>query len=135
MSQLFYHFKIYIDVANNYKNNIQLYFLLKNYAFKMITATPNFMSILSEDEKIIYDQSLNQFQYEKSQNPNIPLINSEGFKNFLEEFFKTIDFDSANLYLLNVCKDLSEVLLIYGPLDDLWNRRSNILYYVSGLFL
>ncbi len=135
MSKLFYHFKIYIDVSNNYKNNTQLYFLLKNYAFKMISATQNYMTIFSNEEKNIYDQLLNEFQYEKSQNINIPLISSEGYKNFLEEFFKTIDFDNANLYLLNVCKDLTEVLLIYGPMDDLWNRRSNILYYITELYL
>jgi hypothetical protein len=127
MSKLFYHFKIYIDVANNYKNNTQIYFLLKNYAFKMVGATPNFQSQFDETEKKYFDHTLQEFQNEKANNLNIPLINADGYKAFLEEFFKPMDFESANLYLLNVCKDLTEVLQIYGPLEDLWNRRSNII--------
>jgi hypothetical protein len=125
MSNLYYHFKLYIDVANANKNNTLIYFLLKNYAFKMVfSALGSYSSALNETEKALFDRFQAEFHAEKMKNPDIPLVSDIQYKAFLEEFFKTVDFEQANLDTINICKDLTEVLAIYGPLDDLYKKRS-----------
>jgi hypothetical protein len=127
MSKLFYHFKRYIDVANTNMSNPLVYFLLKNYAFKLVYSTLGTNSTaLNESEKALFDRYQKEFQVEKSNNPNVPLMSPDQYKAFLDEYSKYINFENADLDTLYSCKDLIEVLAIYGPLDDNWNKRCKI---------
>ena len=65
---------------------------------------------------------------EKTQNPNMPLISLDQYKAFLEDYFKFINFEQANLDTITICKDLTEVLAIYGPMDELYKKRSKELF-------
>jgi hypothetical protein len=127
MSKLFYHFKNFIEVATKHMNNLMVYFLLKNYAFKMVYSTlSSNNNALNESEKLIFEQFNSEFQNEKHQNPNMPLLTVDQYKSFLEEYFKNINFEQADLHTINICKDLTEVLAIYGPMDELYKKRSNL---------
>jgi hypothetical protein len=135
MSKLFYHFKLYNDVAETNKNNLLIYFLLKNYAFKMVfSAIGTNSNALNETERSKFDKLFADFQVEKSQNPNVPLISGDQYKQFLENYFNQFDFEKANYDTLNIGKDLTEILAIYGPLDDLALKRCNIIFLTfSGI--
>jgi hypothetical protein len=131
MSKIYSQFKIYNDIAHQNKNNPYVYFLLKNYAFKMVySALGSNSQALNETEKAMFDRLQSEFQAEKTKNPNISLMSVDQYKAFLEDYFKPINFEAAGLDTMNACKALTEVLAIYGPMDELSKKRSNELFNI-----
>jgi uncharacterized protein YihD (DUF1040 family) len=49
------------------------------------------------------------------------------YNRFLEDFFKKIDFNTIDLHIFQLLKLITENLGIFGPFDDLTNKR--ILYF------
>ena len=106
----------YIGVANSIKkDNINVYFFLKNYAFNKVLK----LKLPPSDEKII-NKKMKYFyeELEKSQ-WDIKKMKITEYKLFLENFYGKIDFHKADLNVLFLCKDLLEI----APLDPLGKKR------------
>lgn len=128
MSDLFTKYNTIIEAANNYRQNPNLYYTLKDYIFRKICyVLSKNSSALKEDQKAIFDKGLNEFKSESANFNQSNLMTKDQYILFLENFYAKIDFDTINSFMLHVCKDLTEVLEMYGPIDDLFKRRSNIL--------
>ncbi len=137
-SMAIHQFQSYIDICENYRNQPNYYFFIKNYAFnKMFSYLSNDPYVLNEKEKSYFDSMLAEYKNEMANNPRPPNpISKEEYTNFLENFFNGVEFDKANLRTIEVCKDLTEVLVVFGDLEDLMKKRSKIIYliFLSGLF-
>ena len=127
MSQIFNQFQILMDFADNYKQNLNIYFFIKNFAFMRA------FKILSQDEqssteneKGYFEQLMMEYKNEKTSVKHTHVMSKEEYIQFLEEFFEKIDFDNANTYILTVCKSITEILGIFGELEELWQRRSKL---------
>lgn len=119
-----------LDIANNFKSNTNIYFFLKNYAFMVANSTLlKDNSGAFENEKKEITGMYREFRQEKANANWNYIVPKEEYVQFLEQFLSNIDFDNANLFILNVSKDLTEVLGVYGEFDDLWSRRSKIYHH------
>ena len=114
----------YLTVADKYTGDLKsIYFFIKKNAFQEIyeqLSEPNFKE--SEKGKItdLYDNYSKELEHAKSENMYNEVTKDE-LANFLETFFSKMDFN--NLEMLNVSKDMLELLLIFGPMDDLTAKR------------
>jgi len=122
-------FKNLFDVANNFKDQQTFYFFLKNYAFnKTYNVLSKDYSDMSLNDKQMLDYLLGEFQKEKiSINPT-DNISKQDYEAFLEFFYEGFDLDNSPPYILEVCRDLTEVLSVYGDFEYLWLQRSKIIY-------
>ena len=117
----FYNF---LTVADKYTGNLkQIYFFIKKNAFQEIyehLSDPSFRE--SERGKIteLFNSYSKELAAAKNENINTD-VTKEELSNFLETFFSKMDFN--NLEMLNVSKDMLELLLIFGPMDDLTAKR------------
>jgi hypothetical protein len=124
-------FKNLIDVADNNRKNQNLYFFIKNYAF---STAYNILSKdytgIKENDRAIFENMRSQFKLEKETiKPNHVMSKNE-YISFLEYFYSNINFDDCSLYVLEVSKDLTEVLAIFGEFDDLWIKRCKFIYII-----
>lgn len=126
MSVLFKKVSNILEAANNYKQNVNLYYTLKDYIFRKVcfVLTQN-KSALEPNELTSFEKSLNEFKAESNKFSSSNFMGKQDYINFLESFFSKLDFDSANPFMIQVSKDLTEVLEVYGQLDELWVQRSN----------
>ena len=117
----FYNF---LTVADKYTGNLkQIYFFIKKNAFQEIyeyLSDPSFRE--SERGKIteLFNSYSKELAAAKNENINTD-VTKEELSNFLETFFSKMDFN--NLEMLLVSKDMLELLLTFGPMDDLTARR------------
>lgn len=126
-------FKFFIDYANNNKNSPNLYFLIKTYAFKkLINLLSTNTGLVNEQQMASYEKMLNDFKMEKSQ-AKVDNMTREEYSNYLEWLFNSINFDSSDLNTLYMCRDLTEIILGFGQLDDLTNKRSKIYNFINFL--
>ena len=128
MSKLFSQLQNYLETADKYKSNPAIYYFLKNYAFNKCC---NFLSkdikAMNEQERVVFDNLLNEYKNEISINqPNFGM-NKEEYTCFLENFFGGVDFDHASLKVMETCRDLTEVIGVFGEMEELWQRRSKII--------
>jgi hypothetical protein len=128
MSELFNNFTIIMDAANNYKQNPNLYYTLKDYIFRkiyFILSKDN--NCMNEKEKATFINALNEYKVESKSYNQSNLLSKDDYITFLEKFYSKLDFNSINPYMLAVCRDLTEVLEMYGTIDELFIKRSNKL--------
>lgn len=120
----FQSFNNYIRVADSNKHNFSLYFYIKNYCFrKMIGLVSHDKNSFLPNESQIIETTLKEFKAE-TQSLSIPPLTKEQFCEFLERFYSQCNFDSTDVNTFEMCKDITEVLTIYGPYDDLAKQRS-----------
>jgi len=125
----FESFNNYITVADSNRNNIPIYFYIKNYCFRKMIALVSHdkNSFLPEESKII-ENNLKEFKME-TQNSNVPQLTKEKLSEFLESFYSQFNFDTNDIKTFEICKDITEVLNVFGPYDDLTKQRS-IKYFL-----
>lgn len=123
-SKNFESFNNYMMVANSNKNNFALYFYIKNYCFrKMISLVSHDKNSFFPNESQIIENTLKQFKSE-TQSSSIPALTKEQYCEFLERFYSQFNFDTNDIKTFELCKDITEILSIYGPYDDLAKQRS-----------
>ena len=114
----------YLTVADKYTGDLKsIYFFIKKNAFQEIydhISDPNFKE--SEKGKItdLYENYSKELEYAKNENI-YKEVTKEELADFLETFYSKMDFN--NLEMLLVSKDMLELLLTFGPMDDLTARR------------
>ena len=118
----------YIQEADKIKNqNIDIYFFIKSIAFRSIYSFIS-LEIFPDEEKkkikTLYSTYKNEKDSYQSKN-KLNEIKREEFQKYLESFFSKMDFNNLdNLYL---SRDMLELLLKFGPLDDLTIKRLQYL--------
>jgi hypothetical protein len=118
----------YIQEADKIKNeNIDIYFFIKSIAFRSIYSFIS-LEIFPNEEKKKIQTLYTTYKLEKDsyQSKNkLNEVKKEEFQKYLESFFSKMDFKNLdNLYL---SRDMLELLLKFGPLDDLTIKRLQYL--------
>jgi hypothetical protein len=118
----------YIQEADKIKNeNIDIYFFIKSIAFRSIYSFIS-LEIFPNEEKKKIQTLYTTYKLEKDsyQSKNkLNEVKKEEFQKYLESFFSKMDFKNLdNLYL---SRDMLELLLKFGPLDDLTVKRLQYL--------
>ena len=117
-------FNNFLDVAKAYQSSPMIYMFIRECAFRCAFDAMQ-KGLCNENDKQRITNLYNQFQMETTQyNWNIKNLPKEDYSKFLEFFYSQIDFETAPANLLTICKDLTENLVYFGPLDDLAQRRS-----------
>ena len=118
----------YIAEADKIKSqNIDIYFFIKSIAFQSIYSFIS-LEIFPIDEKKKIQSLYSIFKTEKENfqsKSKLNEINRENLQNFLESFFSKMDFN--NLDNLFLSRDMLELLLKFGQLDDLTTKRLQYL--------
>ena len=112
-----------INAANNFKGNLKVYMFLKDCAFRSIF---NFFQSgqLSEPEKQNIQNLYGQFQNETQQcNWNINIMSLNEYQQFLNEFYSRYNFDTVDINVLIMAKELTENLSIFGNYDEMTRKR------------
>lgn len=123
----FQSFNNYITVADSNKDNLSLYFYIKNYCFrKMIGLVSHDKKSFLPNESEIIENTLREFKT-NTQGFNVPQLTKEQFCEFLERFYSQFNFDSTDISTFEKCKDITEILSIFGPYDDLAKQRSKFV--------
>jgi hypothetical protein len=127
MSKLFCQLQNLMEISEKYKSLPAMYYFIKNYAFnKCCNYVSKDIRVFTPEERAIFDNLLNDYKNELAVNrPNYNVTKDEYIK-FLENYFSGVDFDHANLKIIETCRDLTEIVSVYGELEDLWTRRSKI---------
>ena len=114
----------YNKFAESYKiGQPNLYFFLKDCGFQRIYKSNGNRFPNPESQNMC-----NSFQMEMQQaNWHRQNMRVDEYKRFLEDFFKKMDFNSIDLETCELLKLLTENLGIFGPFDDLTNKR--IIYF------
>ena len=117
-------FMRYNKFAESYRmGQPNIYFFLKDCGFKRIFRENGNRFPNPESQNMC-----NQFQMEMQQQQWTANKMSAGeYKMFLEDFFKKMDFNSVDLDTCLILKLITENLGVFGPFDDLTNKR--IVYF------
>ena len=117
-------FMRYNKFAESYRmGQPNIYFFLKDCGFKRIFRENGNRFPNPESQNMC-----NQFQMEMQQQQWTANKMSVGeYKMFLEDFFKKMDFNSVDLDTCLILKLITENLGVFGPFDDLTNKR--IVYF------
>ena len=127
MDRALIKFNNFLDVANAYKTNNQLYMFLRDCAFRGIYEFIN-SNICADDMKNHINQLYGEFQNEIAEYQwNFFTMQKETYNQFLAFFYSNINFDSASEKLLTVCIDLLDNQKYFGNFDNLYLQRSIIL--------
>jgi len=117
-------FMRYNKFAESYRmGQPNIYFFLKDCGFKRIFRENGNRFPNPESQNMC-----NKFQMEMQQQQWTANKMSAGeYKMFLEDFFKKMDFNSVDLDTCLILKLITENLGVFGPFDDLTNKR--IVYF------
>ena len=117
-------FMRYNKFAESYRmGQPNIYFFLKDCGFKRIFRENGNHFPNPESQNMC-----NKFQMEMQQQQWTANKMSAGeYKMFLEDFFKKMDFNSVDLDTCLILKLITENLGVFGPFDDLTNKR--IVYF------
>ena len=117
-------FMRYNKFADSYRlNHPNVYFFLKDCGFKRIYREHGNRFPNPESQNMC-----NTFQMEMQQQQWSPnKMSVQEYKMFLEDFFKKMDFNSVDLDTCLILKLITENLGVFGPFDDLTNKR--IVYF------
>ena len=117
-------FKKYNKFAQSYfKTNANIYFFLKDCGFQRIYKE-NGNRFPDNETQIMVDEfkiEMADFHWIRS---NVPF---DFYKTFLEDIFKKTDFHKLALDTCLIYKALTENLGVFGPFDDLTNKRIDYL--------
>lgn len=123
-STYFNSYKNFISIANANRNDVGIYFYIKNFAFRKMINIVNFdKNAFTSHESSMIGSDLQKFKEETANLP-IPSIDKEAFMEFLENFYSQFKFEIPDVKTFQLCKGITEMLTIYGPLDDLASQRS-----------
>ena len=117
-------FMRYNKFADSYRmGQPNIYFFLKDCGFKRIFRENGnrFPNPESQNMCNIFQQEMQQHQWTANK------MSVQEYKMFLEEFFKRMDFNSVDLETCLILKLITENLGVFGPFDDLTNKR--IVYF------
>ena len=118
----------YLNVADGIKQQFpNIYFFLKSYAFRNILESPK--SLSPNDHQKINQMYINYTDELNSQEQAPESVTKEDYNNFLESFFNRMDFNDLNMCYIS--RDMLEVSLTFGMLDDLSTRRMK--YFVDRI--
>ena len=114
----------YNKFADSYKiGQPNLYYFLKDCGFQRIYKSNGNRFPNPESQNMC-----NSFQMEMQQaNWQRQNMSRDEYKRFLEDFFKKMDFNSMDLETCELLKLITENIGIFGPFDDLTNKR--IIYF------
>ena len=119
--RLFMRYNKFADSYHNGQPNI--YFFLKDCGFKRIFRESGNRFPNPETQNLC-----NMFQQEMQQSQwTVNKMSVTEYKMFLEDFFKKMDFNSIDLDTCLLLKLITENLGVFGPFDDLTNKR--IVYF------
>ncbi len=114
----------YNKFADSYKmGQPNLYYFLKDCGFQRIyKANGNrFPNPESQNLCNSFQMEMQQAQWQRQN------MSRDEYKRFLEDFFKKMDFNAVDLQTCELLKLITENLGIFGPFDDLTNKR--IVYF------
>lgn len=114
----------YNRFADSYKMNSQnIYFFLKDCGFQRIYKGNGNRFPNQETQNMCnaFQMEMQQAQWQRQN------MTRDEYKRFLEDFFKKMDFKSIDLETCELLKLITENLGIYGPFDELTNKR--IIYF------
>ena len=117
-------FMRYIKFADSYRvGQPNVYFFLKDCGFKRIfrESGNRFPNPESQNMCNAFQQEMQMAQW------NVNKMTVGEYKMFLEDFFKKMDFNSIDLDTCIILKLITENLGVFGPFDDLTNKR--IVYF------
>jgi uncharacterized protein YihD (DUF1040 family) len=114
----------YNKFADSYKmGQPNIYYFLKDCGFQRIYKSNGNRFPNPESQNMC-----NSFQMEMQQaNWQRQNMSRDEYKRFLEDFFKKMDFNSMDLETCELLKLITENIGIFGPFDDLTNKR--IIYF------
>ncbi len=114
----------YNKFADSYKmGQPNIYYFLKDCGFQRIyKANGNrFPNPESQNLCNSFQMEMQQAQWQRQN------MSRDEYKRFLEDFFKKMDFNAVDLQTCELLKLITENLGIFGPFDDLTNKR--IVYF------
>ena len=114
----------YNKFADSYKmGRPNIYYFLKDCGFQRIyKANGNrFPNPESQNLCNSFQMEMQQAQWQRQN------MSRDEYKRFLEDFFKKMDFNAVDLQTCELLKLITENLGIFGPFDDLTNKR--IVYF------
>ena len=114
----------YNKFADSYKmGQPNIYYFLKDCGFQRIyKANGNrFPNPESQNLCNSFQMEMQQAQWQRQN------MSRDEYKRFLEDFFKKMNFNSVDLQTCELLKLITENLGIFGPFDDLTNKR--IVYF------
>jgi uncharacterized protein YihD (DUF1040 family) len=114
----------YNKFADSYKmNSPNLYYFLKDCGFQRIYKSNGnrFPNPESQNMCNSFQMEMQQAQWQRQN------MSRDEYKRFLEDFFKKMDFNSMDLETCELLKLITENIGIFGPFDDLTNKR--IIYF------
>ena len=117
-------FMRYNKFAESYKmGQSNIYFFLKDCGFQRIYKSNGnrFPNPESQNMCNSFQMEMQQAQWQRNK------MTKDEYKRFLEDFFKKMDFNSIDLETCELLKLITENLGIFGPFDDLTNKR--IIYF------
>ena len=114
----------YNNFANSYKmGQPNIYYFLKDCGFTRLYKSNGNRFPNPESQNMC-----NAFQMEMQQaNWQRQNMSRDEYNRFLEDFFKKMDFNTIDLDTCQLLKLITENLGIFGPFDDLTNKR--IIYF------
>ena len=114
-----------INAANANNNNVNIYMFIKDCAFRFVF---EHMNSIDENNKINIQSLYYNFQKECQQNNwNFYNFNPNEYLNFIENFYKKINFDSCQISMLHATRSLTEILSYINKLDNLAMQRIEYL--------
>lgn len=124
----------YISMAQYNKQNTKLYFFLYSHALQYIYDYIDNEQVVNPNEREKILALYNAYQNETKSLPcGFNQIQSSDFSNFLEDYFKTRDWNILdNLY---IGRDLLEIFLTFGLMDEMTYKRSNLnnnYYFINS---
>lgn len=114
----------YNRFADSYRvNSPNLYFFLKDCGFQRVFKG-NGNRFPNPETQNMCNTFSSEMQQAKWQRQS---MTKEEYRRFLEDFYKKMDFNTVDLETCELLKLITENLGIFGPFDDLTNKR--IIYF------
>ena len=114
----------YNKFADSYKmGQPNIYYFLKDCGFQRIYKA-NGNRFPNPESQNLCNSFQMEMQQARWQRQN---MSRDEYKRFLEDFFKKMDFNAVDLQTCELLKLITENLGIFGPFDDLTNKR--IVYF------
>jgi hypothetical protein len=110
----------YIKYADSFKaSNQNIYFFLKDCGFQRVFRTNGnrFPDQMTQNMCNQFQQEMKMSGWQRSQ------MKKDEYNRHLNDFFKKINFNTIDLHSCEIFKMVIENLGIFGPFDDLTNKR------------
>jgi hypothetical protein len=113
-------------------------FAVRNYAINQIFSLfKSNKEALSENEKREFEQMIKDLAAEKKILGPDAICTLEEYLEFLENTFANVDDEDRNGEVtmktsasFKLIGDITDVINTWGPIEDVWIKRSNILFFI-----